>query len=55
MSLVVKHTVAKHTVENCIWAPMPSKRYIKRLRENMNGYVNQESKKKENSCNLDSE
>jgi 8-oxo-dGTP pyrophosphatase MutT (NUDIX family) len=38
--------VAKHKVENCIWAPMPSKRYIKKLRENMNGYVNQESKKK---------
>ena len=29
----------KTTIDHCIWAPMPSKRYIKKLRDNMNSYV----------------
>ena len=36
----------KTFVKHCIWAPMPSRSYIKRLRENMNKYVKEKKDKK---------
>ena len=37
----------KTNIENCIWAPLPSKKYIRKLRENMTSYVKQKQKKKD--------
>ncbi len=39
-------SISKSTVEHCIWAPLPSKKYIKKLRENMNSYAKKQSNKK---------
>lgn len=37
----------KSSVKHCIWAPMPTRDYINRLRKNMNSYVKEVKKTKE--------